>query len=88
MDGGGRRRTFSSSRGPARRTRGRSRSPSRNRAVSSVSRLVVIAHGSNVSGAVQDGAAVGRICRERGGCVTCRCWAALVILPSLAIARK
>ena len=29
-------------------------------------RLVVIAHGSNVSGAVQDGAAVGRICRERG----------------------
>ena len=28
-------------------------------------RLVVIAHGSNVSGAVQDGAAVGRICRER-----------------------
>ena len=29
-------------------------------------RLLVMAHGSNVSGAVQDGAAVGRICRERG----------------------
>ena len=29
-------------------------------------RLLVMAHGSNVSGAVQDAAAVGRICRERG----------------------
>ena len=29
-------------------------------------RLLVMAHGSNVSGAVQDGAAVGRVCRERG----------------------
>ena len=29
-------------------------------------RMVVLAHGSNVSGAVQDAAAVGRLCRERG----------------------
>lgn len=29
-------------------------------------RLVVMAHGSNVSGAVQDAAAVGRICRQYG----------------------
>lgn len=29
-------------------------------------RLLVMAHGSNVSGAVQDAAAVGSICRERG----------------------
>ena len=29
-------------------------------------RLLVMAHGSNVGGAVQDAAAVGRICRERG----------------------
>lgn len=29
-------------------------------------RLLVMAHGSNVSGAVQDAAAVGGICRERG----------------------
>ena len=29
-------------------------------------RLLVMAHGSNVSGTVQDAAAVGRICRERG----------------------
>lgn len=29
-------------------------------------RLVVMAHASNVGGAVQDAAAVGRICRERG----------------------
>ena len=29
-------------------------------------RLVVMAHGSNVSGAVQDAAAVGEICHERG----------------------
>ena len=29
-------------------------------------RLLIMAHGSNVSGAVQDAAAVGRICRERG----------------------
>lgn len=29
-------------------------------------KLVVMAHGSNVCGAVQDAAAVGRICRERG----------------------
>ena len=28
-------------------------------------RLLVMAHGSNVSGAVQDAAAVGRLCRER-----------------------
>ena len=29
-------------------------------------KLLVMAHGSNVGGAVQDAAAVGRICRERG----------------------
>ena len=29
-------------------------------------RLVLVAHGSNVSGAVQDAAALGRLCRERG----------------------
>ena len=29
-------------------------------------RLLVMAHGSNVSGAVQDAEAVGRICREKG----------------------
>ena len=29
-------------------------------------RLLVMAHGSNVSGAVQDAGAVGKICRERG----------------------
>lgn len=29
-------------------------------------RLVVIAHGSNVGGGIQDAAAIGKICRERG----------------------
>ena len=29
-------------------------------------RLVLLAHGSNVSGGVQDAAAIGRICREKG----------------------